>query len=155
MRLAHVRVLETCRKVEEGAAKLYHLLADQHRHEPGIAALWKKTAREEENHAQQVALVRRREQVAASVKVDPVRAEQALALVHSVIEACQAQAPSIPQALEEAITLEHTLAQFHADFAVEFTDPAYQQLFRSMMAADKEHVGALQAALERLVDRSR
>jgi hypothetical protein len=146
------KILSTCRKIEEGAAQLYHLLAEVHREEAHMAALWTKTAREEENHAQQIALVQRSQaKSGATVKVDLEKAEEALRMVGAVIEAYRRESPTVRQALEEAITIEYALTQFHADYAVEFGDAAYRQLFRSMMAADQQHVEALKAALDHLV----
>jgi rubrerythrin len=153
--IPHTRVLDLCRKIEEGAARLYHRLAYVHRADGAISALWTKTAREEENHARQVEMVlRQRGPVARAVNVDQTKAERALAMVHSLIDASDAAPPPVGQALEEAITLEGLLVQFHADYAVEFSEPSYQQLFRSMMAADRDHVAALAAALAALGTRT-
>jgi len=149
--LAHTRVLDLCRKIEESAARLYHRLAYVHRADGAISALWTKTAREEENHARQVEMVlRQRTPVARALTVDQAKAERALAMVQSLIGAVDTATPPVGQALEEAITLEGLLVQFHADYAVEFTEPSYQKLFRSMMAADRDHVAALEAALTAL-----
>ena len=153
--VAHTRVLDLCRKIEEGAARLYHRLAYVHRSDGAISALWTKTAREEENHARQVEMVlRQRAPVARALNVDQAKAEQALAMVQSLIGAVDATTPPVGQALEEAITLESLLVQFHADYAVEFSEPSYQQLFRSMMAADRDHVAALENALAALGTRT-
>jgi rubrerythrin len=149
----YARVLETCRRVEECAARLYHSLARVHREDVAVSALWTKTGREEENHANQVAMVIRLRLSASVVKVERGKAERALAMVEALIEGAERTPPSVGQALEEAITLEKTLAQFHAEYAVEFAEPTYQELFRSMMAADRDHIGALETALESLVAR--
>jgi rubrerythrin len=150
----HARVLDACRRVEEGAARLYHRLAHVHRADGAIAALWTKTGREEENHARQVQMViRPRAPIASGLRVEYAKVERALAMVQALIEGVDSAPPPVGRALEEAITLEKTLAQFHAEYAVEFAEPAYRQLFRSMMAADRDHVGALEAALEALVAR--
>jgi hypothetical protein len=148
------KVLQVCQKVEEAAARLYHLLAKLHRDDAALSALWTKTAREEENHARQIEMVLlRRERMEAEVRADAQKAARALALVESTIAESMLRPPPVQKALEEAITLENVLMQFHADYAVEFGAPADQQLFRSMMAADREHVGVLQAALAQLGSR--
>ncbi len=148
------KVLQICRKVEAAAARLYHLLAKLQREDSGISALWQKTAREEENHARQIEMVLlRRERVDAEVLADPQKAARALELLESTIAESMLTPPTIQRALEEAITLENVLMQFHADYAVEFGDPADQRLFRSMMAADRDHVGVLQSALDQLKGR--
>jgi len=146
-----VTLLNVCRQVEQAAARLYHLYAKLLRDEPGISALWLKTAREEENHARQIEMViRRHTQVAVSVHADPEKAKSALALTEQMIALAMVNTPSVRRALEDAITAEHAFAQFHADYAVEFGEEADRNLFRSMMAADKDHVGALEAALDTL-----
>lgn len=52
------RFLDACQEVEQNAADLYHLLADQFRPDTRVARLWRKTALEEENHAREVKLAR-------------------------------------------------------------------------------------------------
>ncbi len=119
-----------------------------------MSALWLKTAREEEDHARQIEMVmRRRNQMDARVKGDLKKAAGAVEMVETLIAAAMLKTSTIHDALEEAITLENTLPQFHADSAVGFEDETYQKLFASMMAADRDHVGLLQVALDRLAQR--
>jgi rubrerythrin len=149
--IAEIKVLETCTQVEEGAGRLYRLLAEAHKGSPELAALWEKTAREEDNHSQQIGMViRKRDQMAAQVQVELARAEKAFDLIQDVIAHVQANAPAPRQALEDAIMLEKTLMAFHADYAVRFAEPMWEQLFKAMMAADRDHVGALESALASL-----
>jgi rubrerythrin len=149
--IGDVTLLDLCRKVELAAARLYHLYAKLHRDEVGISALWLKTAREEENHAQQIQMViRRRGQLAVTIQADPEKAQKALALIEEMIAQGMVSVPPVHRALEDAVTAEHAFVQFHADYAVEFREESDRSLFRSMMAADKDHVGALQAALDAL-----
>jgi rubrerythrin len=145
--MTDAEVLEACRKIELRMAKLYDLLADLHAAHEKVRKLWAKTAREEDNHAQQFALLLRRPDGLPGLRVDGSKAEQALKAVDTIIASYHEKAPSVHEALEAAMTLEHTLAKYHADYAVEFTDEGQRQLFRAMMAADNDHVGALQAAL--------
>jgi rubrerythrin len=148
------KVLGACLKVEAAAARLYHLFARLHRDDAGMAALWSKTAREEENHARQVEMVMlRRDRMSVVVRADLQKAERALAMLESAITDSMLSTPDLRRALEEAISLENVLTQFHADYAVEFVEAVDQQLFRSMMAADRDHVAALQAALDKLAGR--
>jgi rubrerythrin len=142
-----ITLLDLCRKVELAAARLYRLYAKLHRQEAGTSALWLKTAREEENHARQIEMVmRRRARLAVTVRADPEKAQKALALLEEGAAQSMLNAPSVRHALEEAITAEHALMQFHADYAIELHEASDRNLFRSMMAADRDHIGALQAA---------
>lgn len=146
-----VAVLDECRKVEEGAARFYHLLAELHADRTELAELWSKTAREEENHAQQVALVRRRHaQIALAIRVDHDKTVQALKLIDATMAEFRDRTPMPRRALLEAILMEEFLSRFHAEYAIEFHDPNDKKLFQSMMAADQDHIGALQRALDAL-----
>jgi len=149
-----VALLGVCRQVEAAAARLYHLYAKLHRDDAGMSSLWLKTAREEENHARQIEMVMRRHaRISAVVRADPEKAQKALTLLEETIAHSMLTTPPIRRALEEAITIENAFMQFHADYAVEFSDSSDQRLFSSMMAADRDHVGALQAALDALTGR--
>ncbi len=143
------RVLDTCHKLELTMAKLYYLLARQHAELAPVQALWVKTAREEDNHAQQFALLLRRGRTRPPARVDAEKAKAALAALEAVLTAFEAKAPSVHEALESAVMLERALAQFHADYAVAFANEDERKLFRSMMAADEDHVVALEAMLTR------
>lgn len=146
-----ITLLDLCRKVELAAARLYHLYAKLHVDNAGMSALWSKTAREEENHARQIEMVmRRRAQLKVTIGADPEKAQRALTLLEETIARSMVNAPPVQRALEDAITAEHAFMQFHADYAVEFSEESDRNLFRSMMAADKDHVGALQTALDGL-----
>lgn len=140
-------VLEICRKVEEGAARHYRLLAKLHQDRPGLAALWEKTAHEEDNHAQQISLIIRKRAIAAQVMLDLKQAERALTLIETAIEQARRESPTFEKAIEEAIVLEKSLEAFHADYAVRFSDPSWERLFKAMMAADRAHIGTLESAL--------
>jgi rubrerythrin len=145
--VSDVELLEICRRIEETMARLYHRLAEMHAgHE--VQALWHKTAREEENHALQFELLQRRPDL-PPVRIDAARALKALEVAETVLAGYELEAPSVAAALEEAMLLEHSLAQYHADLAVAFPNDEQNRLFGSMMAADADHFGALQAALER------
>jgi rubrerythrin len=144
-------ILATCRRVEERAGDLYRILADSHAHVPAISALWRKTAREEDSHANLVAQsLRKVASNEARVTITAQRAAQILAAIESIIASVRTQPIPVAQALEEAIGLERLMAECHADYAVQFNDPVQHQLFSAMMAADQDHVGSLQAALEDL-----
>lgn len=141
-------VLELCRRIEMAMAQLYDRLAELHSRRDEVRELWTKTAREEDNHAAQFELLLKRPSQ-PGVRADSAKAEKALRAVETILASYTERAPSVEEALEEAVTLENSLAQYHAEYAVEFGDEEQRRLFRAMMAADNDHVGALRAALER------
>ncbi len=85
-----------------------------------------------------------------------ITAEQAAALVTGmgrVLDQVRQAPPSPIQALEQAVRLEQRLAKFHLTSLAEFAQPTTRKLFEAMLAADQEHVAALERRLE--VERKR
>lgn len=143
-------ILELGQRLELAMAELYLVLERVHRESTSIAALWRKTAREETQHAAQYRLA----MGSANAMISGVSADwsAAQAMVQEITTLAQRYAsdpPPISAALESAIRLEESLAHLHLDRACRFTKPAHQRLFRAMMAADQEHVESLRAALSR------
>lgn len=146
-----VRVLVACRAIELATAGLYTELAALHAQNPTIARLWKKTAREEMNHAAQFTLlfeVMASEVLAACVDVSTL--DRLRRAIENAIEECALSPPTIREALVAAIDFEEWMNRFHADTVLLFKEPQGKRLFQAMMAADSGHVGELRAALVRL-----
>ena len=61
----------------------------------------------------------------------------------------QQHCPTMREALIAAIELEELMSCFHADRVAVFESPRYQTLFKAMMAADNDHVGALRNVLSK------
>ena len=118
-------ILEVCARIEDTAAKTYHLLAEAHRNIAPLAALWRKTAAEEENHARQFRMNPR-------LLDDMVRNFTGFGLYDR-------------QVVEQ-------FAEFHMSTAAVFKEERHKRLFQAMMAADHGHVEELMAALKRLTD---
>jgi rubrerythrin len=132
-------------------AGLYEALAALHDDDPAIERLWKKTAREEMNHAAQFALLieTMSDTVSASL-VAPTTLEQIRAAIENTIEEYRLRPPSVREALVAAIDFEESMSALHADQILVFANPQFKALLAAMMAADRGHVAALQAALSRL-----
>jgi rubrerythrin len=147
--LAHL--LELCARLEQAHARLYGALAEAHAASPRVAALWAKTAREEEGHAAQFRLAATRylDRIVA-VRVDPSEAIRLLEGVTALTERARQSPPIITEALRQAIQLEELMAALHLDRAADFLKPADRSLFRAMMAADQAHAQALRDALREL-----
>lgn len=132
-------------------ADFYEGLADVHRHVPSMARLWKKTAREEANHAAQFSLaLEAMTEVIARPLVAPPEVETIQKAIESLTEEYRRRPPSVEEALATAIDLEASMNDLHADRILVFTDPRCRLLFEAMMAADAGHVAALRAALAEL-----
>jgi rubrerythrin len=140
--------LETCREIELGCARLYEAYAQAYRADGPLSALWVKTASEELNHAEQIALViRSMGDAVAGASFDAKQAELKLAKVRSLLRDAVARPPSPAEAVRKALELERELDAFHAGNAATFKDPSTRKLLQAMQAADKGHVAQLEKAL--------
>jgi rubrerythrin len=145
------RVLVACRALELAMADFYEGLADVHSHVPSMVRLWKKTAREEANHAAQFNLaLEAMTEVIARPLVAPAELETIQKAIESMAEEHRRRPPSVHEALTTAIELETSMSDLHADRILVFTDPRCRLLFQAMMAADAGHVASLRAALAEL-----
>ena len=148
-----VKVLEICRDIELANAELYRYFAGIFRDHAEMAALWHKTAQEEENHAKQfvLAIAMRREQLVDALAIDSNTAENTLNFIKGIYDMVRVNKPSMLEALRSAITLEVNLGKFHMTTAVHFVEKSHRQLFAAMMKADKDHVEALREFYQRLL----
>jgi rubrerythrin len=142
-----VRIMELCRDIEMYNAELYKFYAEIFSADEEISKLWSKTALEEESHMNQIvmAIGMREQWHVASVKVDIFRAENTLRMVKSIYDGVRLNRPSLIDALRSAIKLEHNLDTFHMSNVATFKDGNLNELFKSLMNADREHIGMLES----------
>jgi len=142
-------VLDMCIQIEKKLEEFYDFLADIHKSNPKISSLWRKTAREEANHARQILLSRKasRDVMVAKVVVDGEKAHKALHQVEAKLVRFKLEHPDIPTALSVAIKFEAAFAAFHLENAVLFTQERHKKMFQAMMSADRDHVAVLEQAL--------
>jgi rubrerythrin len=145
------KVLTACRALELAMAGLYESLALLHEYDPAIARLWKKTAREEMNHAAQFTMMLETmaDTISAAI-VDASTMTNVRQAIEATIEEFQIHPPSVREALVAAIDFEESMTELHADQVLIFANPQCKRLFQAMMAADNSHVGALRAVLTKL-----
>ena len=148
-----IQLLEKCQKLEEVAAEMYHLLAQAHKSDPGICALWEKTAKEEENHASQFSLaIRMKKGLSVEIKAEKSKVEKTLEMAESKLEEIKNGPSQIRKALEDMVMLEEVFSEFHLTSTMCFPDESHKKLFQAMMSADKDHVGSLKKAFANLKD---
>ncbi len=149
-----LRILEICREIEECIAALYHYYADIFKDAPDISQLWEKTAREEENHANQftLAITLYRQRVVQAVKTDLHTAETILNKLKSIYETVKQSRPTIADALRSAIKLEEKLEEYHMSSLAHFQDESYKKLFDAMMKNDQGHIVALERAYKKVIE---
>ena len=145
------RVLTACRSLELAMAGLYEELAALHDHDPGMERLWKKTAREELNHAAQFTLlIEAMTDTVSATLVAPATLEHVRGAIENTVEEYRLHPPSVREALVAAIDFEESMSTLHADQILVFANPKCRSLLAAMMAADRGHVAALRAALSSL-----
>lgn len=144
------KVLSACVLIERLCAQIYLALAEAHSAEPELYALWKKTADEETNHAEQIGMALRvRKGLVVDTRIDMDKVDQAVALVRTTLRDVVAHPPSAVEGLRLALSIESRLADFHLDEVAVFAEPSMKSLFRAMQAADRQHVESIRAALLR------
>jgi rubrerythrin len=147
----HVGFLEACARFELKMAGLYHHFESLFADDLPFSLLWQKTAREEENHAQQFQLaVRLRGLGMEKVNTDVAQAMVALQKLEAYLDQLCSSRPSPEEALTRAIQLEEQLARLHMSSIVTFEDPELKKMFTAMMGSDEGHVSMLKEALSDL-----
>jgi hypothetical protein len=149
--IAVEHLLACCYRVETAMAAIYWFLAELHEGTPEMAALWRKTAGEEENHARQFEFALKFPNLITDTLVKAGDVDRLLADVLGLGAAFRAAKPLAADALRKCIALEQRLAEHHMNSIGIFHDPQMQKVFEAMMAADREHVQTLVKALDRLV----
>jgi rubrerythrin len=140
-------LLGKCAEIELKSMELYDLYADCFEHDVDVARMWRKVAREEENHANQFRLaVKMKDGAIDAVIVDPLKVENALKVVQSCIDGVKQACPTLEDALRLAIELEEHLSCLHVDCVVNFRDEQYKRFFHAMMTCDNAHASCLQEA---------
>lgn len=151
MTISEQKMLEKCREIELLCKELYDYFADLYADNEEAVHLWRKTASEEQNHADQFTLtLKLKKGLTCLVTVDPTRVESILSQLHAVIEKVKVSPPKLEDALSSAIKLEKYLAEFHLGCVVVFEDKTYKAMFNAMMASDQKHIASLQAAYDKL-----
>lgn len=145
-----LRILDTCRDIELLNEQLYRHFAQLFSEDRELADLWRKTANEEANHAQQFELaIRAQKEMLESVTIDPSKVDSAFKFVRTILEIAEKSPPSVADALQLGVKLEERLSALHLECIAGFADESYKALFRSMMANDDRHIQSLLDAREK------
>ncbi|MDR3581622.1 MAG: rubrerythrin [Oryzomonas sp.] len=150
--VSDLNVLRICAEIEEECAGIYWYFSGLFGHDERIAALWHKTAREEENHSSQFKLAQRLQGSGMSaVNTDADKASHILGRIKSINVSVKNSPLSLHDALKLAIDIEERLSEFHASELVEFSDEKICELFASMKECDREHTEMLKREYAELV----
>jgi hypothetical protein len=139
-------LLEKCRTVELLNKELYTRFAENYLDNPEAVYLWRITASEEENHAEQFTLaLKLKKGLLLQSTISLETADKLIARLTNVIETLPARSLSLADALDFAIKLEQYLEKFHLSCIATFKDPSFESLFKAMMASDQGHIASIEA----------
>lgn len=144
-------LLEKCRTIELLSQELYTRFAENYADIPEAVYLWRKTAVEEENHAEQFTLalkMRKNLNMKSTITLDT--ADKLIARLRNVIAGLPSNRLSLLEALEFALKLEQYLVKFHLSCVAVFNDDSFQKLFNAMMASDQGHIAAIEEYYQKL-----
>lgn len=140
--------LDSCAAIENLVGQIYTIFMEQQATSPQLAALWRKTVSEEQNHEQQFLLAKR---LSSSINTKPEVFTKRLEKLTEDINSCKVQIEatrlSPVESLRLAIKIEENLAEFHLNHVRLFYDESLNMLFESMMLSDNEHIEALKKEL--------
>ena len=149
--LGDVYVLDYCVNIETKCAELYRFFGELYADIPEISSLWDKTAKEEDNHAEQFKLaVRLKGTGMEGVKSDLSRVMDIVDTLDTYLAKFKESNPTPVQALTFAIQLEEDLSEYHMASIIDFADNEQAKLFTCMADNDNGHVELLQKALKKL-----
>jgi hypothetical protein len=126
-------LLEVCRRIEFTLASLYRFLSDLYADTRDIFELALKLPN-----------------LILHPTVDVGAADRLLKDVLDCDAKVRQTLPRPADALRSAVEMETRLAAYHMDSIGDFRHPQAQEMFKAMMAADKQHVETLTVALVRL-----
>lgn len=144
-------MFEKCREIELLCKELYDYYAELYSDNEDAVRLWRKTAMEEQNHADQFTLaLKLRKDLPCTVLTNSTRVESVLSQLRTVIAKVKAVRPNLADALSASIKMEKHLAEFHIDCVARFDNDSYRKMFNAMMSSDNEHIESLQQEHNRL-----
>ncbi|MDD2310319.1 MAG: hypothetical protein PHH91_12130 [Desulfuromonadaceae bacterium] len=144
-------ILEKCREIELLSRDLYTCFAGTYVDSAEAIRLWHKTAREEQNHADQFTLaLKLRKGLQLHAEISQEKADDIIQKLQGTIAKVTLTPLPLMMALRFAVRLEHLLTELHLSCIAEFSDPSFQSLFNAMMSSDQEHVASLEAFLKKI-----
>lgn len=149
MTISEQILLEKCRKIEMYCAELYQYFTGLFSDNEQAAALFSKTALEEEGHAEQFTFaLKLKKQLPCMVVADIKRVDSIVSQLQEVISRVKVSPPTLVSALTSSIKLEKHLYEFHVHMVVMFENQQNMKMFQAMMNHDQDHIGSLQAYLD-------
>jgi len=150
--LTEIHTLEECCVVEEKCAHIYRHFSKIFSNSEVICSLWDKIASEEDHHANAFRLAIGRLKPGMA-DVDPYnkKLSKVMKTLESIHREVETKHPSLVEAFELALNIEKSLAEFHIDSAVKFSDSHISELFLQMEKYDQGHLELLQETIDSLL----
>ena len=146
-----VKFINTCAQIEEMAAKVYHEFSRNSHCDAELAAIWRKMARDEEDHAHQLRLVLR---LSANEILDNINdkcpnPDELSTRLEQILKEARQGNQELLDMLKVAVVLEKEFRRVHVAAALVFKDQHLLKMFEMLAAADDVHVEDLQLYIKR------
>jgi rubrerythrin len=149
--LTEIHTLEECCAIEEKCAHIYRHFSKIFINSHDICSLWDRIAAEEDRHANIFKLaISKLKPGMADVGPCDKKLRKITDTLESIHRAVETRHPSLVEAFELALHIEKTLAEFHIDSVVKFSDSHISELFLEMEKNDQGHLELLQETVDSL-----
>lgn len=146
-------LLEKCRDIELLSRDLYYVFAETYADSAEADSLWRKTAREEQNHADQFTLaLKLRSGLHLRTGISLEKADSLIQKLQNTLAKVVHTPLTLLEALAFAVKLERFLAGLHLACMAEFSDESFSRLFNAMMSSDQDHIASIEALQRKLLD---
>jgi rubrerythrin len=151
LNIESLSLLELCANIEMKCAEVYRYFAEFFADVPELSALWRKTANEEDDHAEQFKLAGRLWGAGMqNIKADHLKIQLIIEKLNVLLPSLKKSNPTPKQALMFAIQMEEKLAEYHMSTLIDFADTNVLNLFKTMAKNDVGHIEMLQNALKEI-----
>jgi len=154
MNTTHVKMLDfldTCFEIERVSAEMYRFFADRFLGDRSACLMWRKTARDEENHARQIDLARKAVDSISRVSLASWhKAAATLEGTRQIAGMVRDSPPTLEDAILLALKCEKCMESIQTENARKVDEPVVNRMFEGMIKEDREHVRMLESALCRI-----
>jgi rubrerythrin len=150
--LSKIHTLEECCALEEKCAHIYRHFGKVFSDSADISSIWEKIASEEDHHANAFKLaIRKLKPGMADVSNCSKKVKKVMNTLEQIHREAETNHPTLVEAFELALYIEKSLAEFHIDSIVKFSDPIISNLFLQMEKYDQGHLELLQETIDSLL----
>jgi len=153
--LTEIHTLEECCVLEEKCAHIYRHFSKIFTDTPAISALWDTMAAEELQHAKVFKLaIQKLKPGMDDVYPCGKKLTKVMDTLDSIHREAEINHPTLVEAFELALLIEKSLAEFHIDSVVKFSESPISELFLQMEKYDQGHLDLLQETIDSLLQQN-